>query len=257
MDIPLGYNTSGLSHLVCKLIKSLYGLRQASREWNTKLADFLINFGFRQSLADYSLFIYDKGSCFVVVIVYVDDILLTGSDLVLINSLKSALHSAFSIKDLGEAKYYLGLEISRTDEGILLSQRKFILDMLETSNLLDSKPLFIPLDQHLKLYDNEKSGTLIQNPSLYRSLVGKLLYLTFTRPDLSFNIHLLSQYMQAPREKHLSSVFIVLRYLKCTAGLGLFLPAANSLRLRGYCDSDWGGCTSTDRLVTGYCLQLG
>ena len=257
MDIPLGYNVSGISNLVCRLVKSIYGLRQASREWNTKLKDFLIDFGFHQSLADYSLFIHKQGSSYILAVVYVDDILLTGNNVSLIDTLKAALHSAFSIKDLGEAKYYLGLEVSRSSDGIMLSQKKFILDMLQSANLLDAKPLSIPLDQHVKMYDNDKSGRLIDNPLLYRSLVGKMLYLTFTRPDISYSVHLLSQYMQAPREKHLSAVFRVLRYLKCTAGLGLFFQSNNSLVLQGFCDSDWGGCTSTGRSVTGYCLQLG
>lgn len=84
-----------------------------------------------------------------------------------------------------------------------------------------------------------------------------MLYLTFTRPDISFSVHLLSQFMQAPREHHLKAVLRVLRYLKCTAGLGLFFPANNALTLSGYCDSDWGGCTSTGRSVTGYCIFLG
>lgn len=107
--------------------------------------------------------------------VYVDDILNTCNNLPFIVSLKSALHATFSIKDLGEAKYYLGLEVSRTDEGIVLRQKKFILDMLTAINLLDSKPLPIPLDQHVKMYDDDKSDMLIYNPSLYESLVGKML----------------------------------------------------------------------------------
>lgn len=147
MDLPLGYKiTPTTSHLVCKLIKSIYGLRLASRQWNEKLSDFLITYGFTHSLADYALFTHKNGSQFNVVVVYVDDILLTGDNLSMIHSLKTALHDEFSIKDLGEAKYYMGLEISRTDSGVMLSQQKFILDMLKHSNLLNSKPLSIPLD---------------------------------------------------------------------------------------------------------------
>ena len=97
----------------------------------------------------------------------------------------------------------MGIEISRNDQGIALSQKKFILDMLQSVNLLDSKPLSISLDQNLKLYASDKSGPLLSNPSVYKSLVGKMLYLTFTRPDISFTVHLLSQFIQAPRQKHL------------------------------------------------------
>lgn len=129
-----------------------------------------------------------------------------------IQDLKATLHDQFSIKDLGEAKYYLGLETARSAAGITISQNNFILDMLGDANFLNAKPLSIPLDQNIKLFDNAKSGALISNPSLYRSLVGKLLYLTFTRPNISYFVHLLSQYMQAPRFKHLQAVFRVLRY---------------------------------------------
>lgn len=196
----------------------------ASRECHTKLSDFLINFGFTKSLADYSLFVHKTGNLFTIAVVYVDDIVLTGNNLSFIDSLKSALHDAFSIKDLGEAKYYLGLEISRTDERIVLRQKKF---------LVDSKPLSIPLDQHVKLFDDDRSGMLLSSPSLYRSLVGKMLYLTFTRPDINYSVHLLSQFMQKPRDKHLADGYRVLRYLKCTAGLGLFFSASNTLNLTG------------------------
>ncbi|KAL8118202.1 hypothetical protein AgCh_015925 [Apium graveolens] len=161
-----------------------------------------------------------------------------------------------SIKDLGQAKYYLGLKISRSDTGLFLSQHKFIIDMLSHTNLLSSKPLSIPLDQNTKLYDNVNSGALVKNSSLYRSLVGKL-YLTFTRPDISFSVHLLSQFMHAPREKYLDALFRVLRYLKCTAGMSLFFPVDTPLQLRGFCDSDWGDCTISGRFVTGFCLLLG
>lgn len=146
----------------------------------------------QQSLADYSLFTYHKDSVYVCAVVYVDDILLTGNTLPFIQDLKNALHKQFNIKNLGEAKYYLGLEISRSVAGITISQKKFILDMLGDANLLDVKPLSIPLDQNIKIFDYDKSGALISSPSLYRSIVGKLLYLTFTRPDISCYVHLLS-----------------------------------------------------------------
>lgn len=117
MDIPLGYKVPySAVPLVCRLIKSIYGLRQASREWNCKLTVFLLDYGFTQSLAYYSMFIHKQGSLFTVAVVYVDDILLTGDNLTIIADLKAALRAKFSIKDLGEAKYYLGLEVSRTEQ---------------------------------------------------------------------------------------------------------------------------------------------
>lgn len=196
------------------MVKSIYGLRQAPRQWNKKLSDFLLKLGFKQSLDDYALFVHQDGTNFTVAVVYVDDILSTGNHTTFIVDIKAVLRSKFSIKNLGQAKYYLGLEISRNDLGLVLSQQKFILDMLSSSNLLDSKPLSIPLDRNIKLFDNVTFRALITNPSVYRSLVGKMLYLTFTRPDINYSVHLLSQFLHAPRQKHFDTLIRVLRYLK-------------------------------------------
>lgn len=196
MDLPLGYKCPPSSiTLVCIFLKSIYGLRQASRCWFTQLSQFLITFGFKYSMTDYSLFTYHKDSVYVCDVVYVDDILLTGNTLCFIQHLMAVLHEQFSIKDLGKAKYYLGLEISRSATGITISQKKFILDMLGAAILLDAKPLSIPLNENIKVFDIVKSGAFISNPSLYRSLIGKLLYLTFTRPYISYYVHLLIQHM--------------------------------------------------------------
>lgn len=132
MQPPPGYNfNSSHSKLVCRLNKSIYGLKQASREWFTKLATFLKQTGYVQSLIDYSLFTYQSGSVFVVLVVYVDDILLAGNDMTSIKSLKVSLDDQFSIKDLGPIKYYLGFEVHRSDKGIFLNQQKFIADLLK------------------------------------------------------------------------------------------------------------------------------
>ena len=153
------------------------------------------------------------------------------------------------------AKYYLGLEIHRTGEGIFLHQHKFIHDLLVEAGLLDCKPLSLPVDTNIKL--SEKEGALLDNPTLYRKFVGKLLYLTVSRPDISYVVHLLSQFVHAPRIPHLTAIQRVLRYLKGTAFQGIFYPANSSLQLEAYCDSDWGSCFDTSRSTTGMCLLLG
>lgn len=165
------------------------------------------------------------------------------------------MDDAFSVKNLGHIKYYLGLEVCRSSTGLSLSQRKYIHDLLAEHNLLDSKPLTIPFDQHAKL--NDKDCPLLFDPAVYRSIVGKLLYLTISRPDISFSVQLLNQFMQAPRETHLKAAVRVLRYLKGTSGQGLFFPRQNSLQLQAYCNSDWGSCPITKRFVTGYSILLG
>lgn len=206
-------------------------------------------------MADYSLFTHTIGSSFTAIVVYVDDILVTGNDVAQVQLVKNLLDNKFSIKDLGEIKYYLGSEVVET--GIFFSHRKFILDLLKSTNLLDAKPLTIPLDQHTKLHDNALSGELLPNPSVYRSWVGKLLYLTLSRPDISYSVQLLSKFMQNPRQKHLVAATRVLRYLKCTAGQGLLFRAQNDIVLTGYCDSDWGSCPTSRRSIAGFCIMLG
>lgn len=142
MDFPLGYIVPSGSHrIVCELQKSLYGLKQTSRQWFAKLITSLLRIGFSQSKADYSQFTHHHNELFVVVVVYVDDILITGSNTNMVVNLKVMLDAKFNIKDLGEMKYYLGLEVSRSLAGISISQRKFILDLLQSTNLLNAKPL--------------------------------------------------------------------------------------------------------------------
>lgn len=209
MDLPQGYITSSQSpKLVCKFQKSFYGLKQASRQWFAKITTTLLEAGYTQSLADYSLFTLKKDGLFTAVVVYLDDILVTRYDYDQVVLLKGMLDTRCRIKDSGEIKYYLGFEVVRDKAGIFISQRKFILDLLESTQLLDAKPLTILLDQHIKLHYNALFGDLLTDPSLYRSWVGKLLYLTLSRPNISYSVQLLSQFMQQPRQKHLEAAIL-------------------------------------------------
>ena len=227
MDLPPGHPLHG--KFVCKLIKSIYGLRQAAREWFDKLATTLFSLGFEQTKADYSLFVYNSKGIFISTLVYVDDILLTGTDSSFIAHVKFVLHQQFTIKDLGLVKYYLGLEVTRTSDGIYIHQHKFIHDMLVEAGLENCKPLSLHVDNTVKLSLN--GGSLIDDPSVYRKLIGKLLYLTATRPDIAYIIHHLNQFLQAP---HLLVVQRILRYLKGTPYQGLFFLLLPHLSLRPF-----------------------
>lgn len=193
------YGTSGL---VCRLLKSLYGLKQASRMWFAKLGNALFDLGFIQTVSAYALFTLTEQNSFIIALVYVDDIILTCNDTELINHIKATLYSLFKIKDLGLAKYYLGLEIHMTIEGLFLHQHKFVHDLLVEAGLEHSKPLSLPVDSTIKLSDKE--GELLQDPTLYRKLIGKLLYLTVLRPNLSYVVHHLSLFNHCPRVPHLT-----------------------------------------------------
>ena len=258
MEIPKGYsvqNTDSKIPLVCKLNKSLYGLRQASRQWYSKFSSFLISQGFIQSKADYSLIYKGNGSTYVALLVYVDDIVITGASLEGINSLKQSLSEEFKLKDLGNLKMFLGLEVARSKSGISVCQRKYALELLEDTGFLASKPAHHPMDPHLKSLNFE--GAPVSDPSQYRRLIGQLLYLTITRPDISYAVNRLSQFVSTPKQPHLQAVHHLLRYIKHNPSQGLFFSTTRSLQLKAFSDSDWAGCIDTRRSVTGFCVFLG
>ena len=183
MTLPPGFVVDQPNQ-VCKLQKSLHGLKQASRQWNAKLTTALLDQGFVQAPSDSSLFTKQHSHTFIALLVYVDDVIIASDDLSQIALIKSFLYDQFHIKDLGPLKYFLGLEISRSSSGINLCQRKYALDLLADTGCLNSKPVStpIPANSHIS-----KSGSPpLLDVTAYRRLIGRLLYLTNTRPDLSF-----------------------------------------------------------------------
>ncbi|CAN1146609.1 Retrovirus-related Pol polyprotein from transposon TNT 1-94 [Linum perenne] len=256
MTLPPGISTSSSTKpQVCKLLKSLYGLKQASRRWFVKLTDALKFEGFKQSGADHSVFTYTTAAAIVVLLVYVDDILLAGNDLTVIEGVKQKLHKHFKIKDLGILKYFLGLEIARTKSGIFMTQRKYCLELIEEAGFLDAKPTVIPADYKLKLALD--GGIPLQDATEYQQIIGRLHYLTITRPDICYAVQQLSQFQANPTDLHLQAAHKVVRYLKGSPGQGLLFSSSSSLQLSGYSDSDWASCPDTRRSTSGYCVFLG
>jgi len=189
------------------------------------------------------------------ILVYVDDIILASNDSIASRTFKTYLHECFSIKDLGPLKYFLGIEVARGPQGLFLCQRKYALEIVDECGLLGAKPASFPMDANHKLAVS--TSPFLQDPTRYRRLVGRLIYLTITRPDLTYAVHTLSQFMQEPREDHMDAARRIVRYLKGSAGQGILLPKDNNLQLVGYCDSDWGTCPITRRSLTGYFVTLG
>jgi hypothetical protein len=254
MVVPEGV-TAPKPHQVCKLVKSMYGLKQASRKWYERLTSLLLHEGYKQSSSDYSLFTLQTDSSFTALLVYVDDVILAGTDLSEFTRIKGILDTQFKIKDLGPLKYFLGLEVAQSREGITVSQRKYCLDLLKDSGFLGSKPASTPLDPAVKLHND--AGKLYEDIPTYRRLVGRLLYLTNTRPDISFAVQQLSQFLHKPTMAHYNAACRVIRYLKHNPGRGLLFPRQSDLQLLGFSDVDWAGCIETRRSVTGYCFFLG
>lgn len=254
MQLPEGYGNQG-DQRVCRLKKSLYGLKQASRNWFENFASALKSFGFQQSLSDYSLFTYRSGNNFLAVLVYVDDLIVAGNNSSLCQRLKEFLHTQFHVKDLGKLKYFLGIEVARHSSGIFLCQRKYTLDILTESGMIGAKPCSFPIDQKLKLTDDMDQP--LSNPAQYRRLVGRLIYLTITRPEISYSVNILSQFMHEPKQPHLDAALRVLRYLKSSPGQGIFFSSSCSLNISAFCDSDWASCPMTRKSTIGYITFLG
>ncbi|KAM2907141.1 hypothetical protein COP2_046811 [Malus domestica] len=254
MSLPPGFGRKD-EHRVCQLHKSLYGLKQASRQWFIKLSTALKAAGFQQSRSDYSLFVRRRQDNFLVLLVYVDDVILAGNNLEDIENTKLFLANQFKLKDLGQLKYFLGIEVARSRHGISLSQRKYALEILDDAGFLGVKPSRFPVEPNLSL--TQLDGKLLDDASVYRRMVGRLIYLTITRPDLTYVVHVLSQFMDKPRQPHLEAAHKVLKYIKRTPGQGILLPSTGSLQLRAFCDADWACCKDTRRSITGYCILLG
>ena len=180
MKLPSSMTTSS-PHDVCKLRRSLYGLKQVPRAWFEKFRSTLLSFSFTQSQYDSSLFLHTSTSGIVILMVYVDDIIITGTDCVLITKLQQLLHATFHMKDLGQLTYFLGLEVHYRSHGLFVNQHKYIQDLitLEDTSFVDT-----PMEVNVKYKKDE--GDLLDEPTLYRRLVGSLIYLTTTQPNISY-----------------------------------------------------------------------
>jgi hypothetical protein len=213
MSLPPGFTNQEESK-VCKLHKSIYGLKQASRQWFAKFSSALLEFGFIKSKVDYTLFTRTLEGSFIALLVYVDDIVIASDNSAEVSKFIQLLNDRFKLKDLGQLKYFLGLEIARSELGISVCQRKYALEVLKDTGMLASKPVQFPMEPNVKF--SKDSGQILKDPTAYRRLVGRLLYLTISRPDISFVVQVLSQFMDKPRVPHLATATRVLRYIKAS-----------------------------------------
>jgi histone deacetylase 1/2 len=255
MSQPPGFVDPDHPNHVCLLSKAIYGLKQSSRAWFTKLSSVLLANGFVASNYDPSLFTSRSHDHTTMILVYVDDILITGNSTSHVQQCITNLQQAFSIKDLGPLSYFLGIAVTTTPQGYHFSQTKYLQDLLTRTNMQSAKPSTTPMATGSSLSSDDSA--LFYNPHLYRSIVGALQYATITRPDLSFAVNKVSQYMHAPTENHWSAVKRILRYIRGSINLGLFFHSSSTNTLHAYSDADWAGSLDDRRSTTGFCIYLG
>lgn len=252
---PLGFINQDNPKAVCKLNKAIYGLKQAPRAWYNELKRFLLSSGFRNSLADASLFIYNQNGTLLYMLVYVDDIVLTGNNTQQMERFIQALSTRFSLKDLGSLSYFLGIEAHRTSHGLLLTQRCYIADLLHRIKMEDCNSVSTTMCPYKLL--TLDSGKPLSDPTQYRATVGSLHYMSLTRPDISFVVNKLSQFMHKPTDEHWHGVKRVLRYLSGSMTTGIFLSARKTPALHAFTDADWAGNRDDYTSTGAYIVYFG
>ncbi|CAH9130543.1 unnamed protein product [Cuscuta epithymum] len=254
MEQPKGFEDPTRPHHVCKLHKALYGLKQAPRAWFNKLKHHLSLHGFRACQSDTSLFVHSSISATIYILVYVDDLIITGNNHQLIQQFINDLHHTFALKDLGHLNYFLGVQVTRTSTGLTLSQQRYIHDILSRTNMLDSKCVATPADPsiHLNLF-----GEAFSDPKLYRQTVGSLQYATITRPDIAFAVNRVCQFMHAPTVLHWQVVKRILRYLNGTLHHSLHFQSTQALSLLAYSDAGWMSDHTDSRSQYGFAVFHG
>uniref|UniRef100_A0A2P2MWT8 Retrovirus-related Pol polyprotein from transposon TNT 1-94 n=1 Tax=Rhizophora mucronata TaxID=61149 RepID=A0A2P2MWT8_RHIMU len=256
MEVPPGYGKNLDSQTVCKLKKALYGLKQSPRAWFGRFARVMIAMGYKQSRGDHTLFIKHSSSGGVTaLLVYVDDIIVTGDDDKEKQILSHCLGKEFEIKALGRLKYFLGIEVAHSKQGIFISQQKYVTDLLKETGMTACKPASTPIDQNVKLGKAEEDVAV--DRATYQRLVGRLLYLSHTRPDITYAVSVISQFMHNPKKVHLQATYRVLQYLKGVPGKGILFKRNGGLVLETYTDADYAGSIVDRKSTTGYCTFLG
>ncbi|PKU63244.1 Retrovirus-related Pol polyprotein from transposon TNT 1-94 [Dendrobium catenatum] len=253
MKQPIGFVDNQHPTYVCKLNKALYGLKQAPRKWFEMLIGFLHQLEFTTSHSDPSLLIYRKDTSKVYVLIYVDDIIVTGNNSSVITQLLEQLQHKFKMRKLGSLNQFLGITVTHTPTGMFLQQTRYAEDILARAGMQNSKPVSTPCCIKKA---SEGNTELFSNPQLYRQLIGALQYLTLTHPDISYAVNRACQQMHQPRINDFDALKQILRYIRGTTQFGLPINGS-SLTLQSNVDSDWAGDHTDRKSTTGYCNFLG
>lgn len=256
IEQPPGFIMPGKEHLVYRLRKALYGLKQAPRAWYARIDSYLVSLGFERSASEPTLYVKRNGAeTQLIVSLYVDDLLVTGGDKLMMADFKARMKEMFEMSDLGLMTYFLGMEVNQVEGGIFLKQKTFALKVLAKFSMENCKPVSTPMAIGIKLSSQEEHESVCETD--YRSLVGCLLYLTATRPDILFAVSMLSRFMHCCNQQHYKAGKRVLRYIKGTLNHGIQFRRAEELKLIGYTDSDWAGSKDDMKSTSGYAFTLG
>ncbi|KAL7278680.1 hypothetical protein ACG7TL_007682 [Trametes sanguinea] len=262
MEQPEGWVVRGKENYVCLLKKAIYGLKQASRQWNLKIHKSLLDLGFTRTYSDAGVYVYRRqgGEKVTIVVLYVDDLLLLGDDRQHIKQVKDALKKQYKMTDLGAVKRFLGLRISRnrTIRRIDIDQEEYIQSVIERFEMADCKPSRTPLPAGAVLESSEQPEPASDSfRQRYQSLIGSLLYAALgTRPDIDFAVNRLSKYNANPSDAHWHYAKYVLRYLQGTKHFRLRYDGASNDGLLVYSDSDWGEDRDNRRSTSGYVFLM-
>ena len=251
---PEGFEVAGQEGKVYKLRKALYGLKQAPRAWNVKLNKILVGLNFHRCSKEPSLYRRRDKMSLLLVVVYVDDLLVTGSPLTSIVKFKESMAAEFDMSDLGKLTYYLGIEVYQFDGGITLRQSRYASKLLEESGMGACNSSHVPMDFNVKLSKAPAEKSI--NETDYRRNIGCLRYLLHTRPDLNFSVGLLSRYMQEPKESHGAALKQVLRYIRGTISLGIMFTRSSKLEVVGFSDSSHNVDEDDGKSTTGHVFYL-
>lgn len=257
VEQPQGYEKKGNEHLVYKLHKALYGLKQAPRAWFSRIEAHFIGEGFQRCQSEQTLFMKrSREGKIIVVSVYVDDLIFTGDDEVMLSEFKNSMMREFDMTDLGRMRFFLGIEVLQESDGIYICQRKYALEVLKKFGMMESNSVGSPIVPGFKVSKDEAGVTV--DETNYKQLVGSLMYLTATRPDMMFVISLISRYMEKPTELHLQEAKRALRYLRGTVNYGIFYKKGGNgeCELLGFTDSDYAGDMDDRKSTSGYVFLM-
>ena len=255
VEQPEGFVKNEEKDKVYLLKKALYGLKQAPRAWYSKIDDHLLSIGFKKSLSEATLYVKHQSNEVLMISLYVDDLLVTGNNAGMIQEFKQEMMKVFEMTDLGLMTFFLGLEIKQAEYEVFICQKKYVKEILKKFNFQECKEVSTPMDQKEKLC--KEDGADKADEGYFRSLIGCLMYLTATCPDILNDVSILSRFMHNASELHLRAAKRIIRYVKGTSDFGVKFTWSKEFKLVGFSDSDWGGSIDDMRSTSGYYFTLG